>query len=193
MLPQIFNKTSIHPAIFQVAQIIFSIWLPKAWSSGKGARRTLIESEPAPTTVICGGAIPTAGNSDNISLLPVKWVPPASFGQGRGSEGLLLHLHLYYYYYSGALGSAGDPQCFHHTRIKIRKCISVECFPLNNCSSYLHQFASVFYMPTEMFWPIICETTGQIHHSSAQPPNYNTAAMIFLPAGALCKWPIPEE
>lgn len=53
--------------------------------------------------------------------------------------------------YIGALGSAELPKCSHHTNTNNSKIISVECFPLNNCYSYLHQFASVFYIPQKCF------------------------------------------
>lgn len=53
--------------------------------------------------------------------------------------------------YTGALGSAGIPKCSHHTSTNNSKIISVECFSLNNCYSYLHRFTSAFYIPQKCF------------------------------------------
>lgn len=53
--------------------------------------------------------------------------------------------------YTGALSSSGLPKCSHHTSANNSKIISVECFPLNNCYSYLHWSPSVFYIPQKCF------------------------------------------
>lgn len=70
---------------------------PKAWRSQMDTDRVWICSHKCNLSILVlrsRGASPTAGNSQNISLQSVKWVPPALFGQDRGSEGPLLHLHL---------------------------------------------------------------------------------------------------